>query len=111
MLLELIHERPSWREALAAALLLPPGITERRQREDPWAPSADRPRRVSDDLAWLRNAVEEPEDHGLRLIEGTAAAGAWEITDGERVGEHLGRLEARGVLQAAGFLFHDDQFD
>jgi hypothetical protein len=111
MLLELIHERPSWREALAAALLLPPGITERRQREDPWAPAADRPRRVSDDLAWLRNAVEEPEDHGLRLIEGTAAAGAWEITDGERVGEHLGRLEARGVLQAAGFLFHDDQFD
>lgn len=111
MLLELIHERPSWREALATALLLPPGMTERRQGEDPWAPSADRPRRVSDDLAWLRNAVEEPEDHGLRLIEGTAAAGAWEITDGERVGEHLGRLEARGVLQAAGFLFHDDQFD
>jgi hypothetical protein len=110
MLLELVQERPSWRDALAAALILPPGMTDRRQGQDPWAPSTDRPRRISDDLAWLRNAVDEPEEHGLRVIEGTAAAAAWAVTDGRRVSEHLGRLEARGVLEAAGFLFHDDQF-
>jgi hypothetical protein len=111
MLLELVHQRPSWREALAVALILPPGMTERRQDQDPWARPTDRPRRISDDLAWLRNAMDEPEEHGLRVIEGTAAAGAWEITDDQRVGEQLGRLEARGVLEAAGFLFHDDRFD
>jgi hypothetical protein len=110
MLLELVHQRPSWREALATALLLPSGMTERRQDQDPWTPSASRPRRISDDLAWLRNAVEEPEEHGLRVLEGTAAAGAWEITDDQRAGEHLGRLESRGVLAAAGFLVHDGQF-
>ena len=109
MLLELVHERPSWRDALAVALTLPPGIEERRRGQDPWSPSGNRPRRISDDLAWLRNAVEEPEEHGLRALEGTAAAGAWEVTDDERVGEHLARLEARGVLDAAGFLVHDGQ--
>jgi hypothetical protein len=109
MLLELVHARPSWREALATALLLPSGITERRQGQDPWSPSTDRPRRISDDLAWLRNAVDDPEEHGLRAIEGTAAAGAWQVTDDQRVAEHLDRLEARGVLEAAGFLVHDDQ--
>jgi|ERR1700716_1629140 hypothetical protein len=109
MLLELVHERPSWREALAVALTLPPGMTERRRSDDPWARSTDRPRRISDDLAWLRNAVDEPEEHGLRALEGTAAAGAWEVTDGQRVGEHLDRLEARGVLEAAGFLVHGGQ--
>lgn len=109
MLLELVHSRPSWSEALAAALILPPGMTERRQGQDPWRPPTNRPRRISDDLAWLRNAVDDPEAHGLRALEGTAAAAAWEITDAPRVGEHLGRLEARGVLEAAGFLFHDEQ--
>ena len=109
MLLELVHRRPSWKEALATALTLPPGMTERRQDQDPWEPSTNRPRRISDDLAWLRNAVDEPAEHGLRALEGTAAAGAWEVTDSPRVGEHLERLEARGVLEAAGFLVHDDQ--
>jgi hypothetical protein len=109
MLLELVHQRPSWREALATALLLPSGMTERRQDQDPWTPATNRPRRISDDLAWLRNAVEEPEAHGLRLIEGTAAAGAWAITDHQLAAEHLDRLEARGVLAAAGFLVHDGQ--
>lgn len=106
MLLELVHAKPSWREALAAALMLPPGTPERRQGQDPWAPSTDRPRRISDDLAWLRNAVDEPDENGLRLIEGSAAAGAWEVTDDRRVGGHLDRLEARGILEAAGFLVH-----
>jgi hypothetical protein len=109
MLLELVHEQPNWLEALAAALSLPQGMSERRQGQDPWDPSAERPRRISDDLAWLRNAVDEPEEHGLRAIEGTAAAAAWEVTDDRRVGEHLDRLEARGVLEAAGFLVHSEQ--
>lgn len=110
MLLELVRERPGWREALAVALTLPPGMTERRQGEDPWAaPSTERPRRISDDLAWLRNAVEEPEEHGLRALEGTAAAGVWEVTDDERVAERLERLEARRILDAAGFLVHGGQ--
>lgn len=109
MLLELIQDKPSWGDALATALILPVGMTERRQGQDPWSPSTDRPRRISDDLAWLRNAVDEPEMHGLRMLEGTAAAGAWEVTDGPRVSDHLGRLEERGVLEAAGFLVHDDE--
>jgi hypothetical protein len=109
MLLELVHDRPSWGEALATALLLPPGMTERRHDQDPWMPGTDRPRRISDDLAWLRNAVDEPEAYGLRMIEGTAAAGAWEVTDSDHVADHLGRLEERGVLEAAGFLVHEDR--
>ena len=109
MLLELVHARPSWSQALAAALTLPPGMTERRHGQDPWQPATDRPRRISDDLAWLRGAVDEPETHGLRELRGTAAAAAWEVTDGPRVGDHLERLEARGVLEAAGFLVHDDE--
>lgn len=91
------------------ALTLPEGMTERRQDQDPWQPSTNRPRRISDDLAWLRDAVDEPDEHGLRALEGTAAAGAWEVTDGPHVGEHLERLEARGVLEAAGFLVHQDE--
>lgn len=106
MLLELVREEPHWREALAAALTLPAGMTERRQNQNPWTPSTGRPRRISDDLAWLRNAVDEPEEHGLRTIDGTAAVGAWEVTDGDRVADHLDRLEARGILDAAGFLVH-----
>lgn len=108
MLLELVHRQPSWSEALATALTLPAGMTDRRQGQNPWEPATDRPRRISDDLAWLRNAVDEPEAHGLRELEGTAAAGAWEVTDGPRVGDHLERLESRGVLAVAGFLVHDD---
>jgi hypothetical protein len=107
MLLELIRERPSWHEALAASLVLPSGLSERRHDQDPWVPPTDRPRRISDDLAWLRNAVDEPEEHGLRELPDTAAAAAWEVTDDQRVADHLGRLEQRGVLEAAGFLVHD----
>jgi hypothetical protein len=108
MLLELVQEKPSWGDALATALTLPAGMPERREGQNPWSPPTDRPKRISDDLAWLRNAVDEPETHGLRMIEGTATAGAWEVTDSRRVAEHLGRLEERGVLEAAGFLFHTD---
>jgi hypothetical protein len=108
MLLELVQERPSWSDALTTALIRPRGMPERRQDDDPWTPSTDRPRRISDDLVWLRNAVDEPEEYGLRVVRDAAAAGAWEVVDDQRVGGHLKRLEERGILEAAGFLFHRD---
>jgi hypothetical protein len=107
-LLELVHERPDWMGALGVALTRPPGVPERRAGEDPWNGDAspDRPRRISDDLAWLRQAIDEPEDHGLRGLGGdTAAVAAWEPT-GEAEAR-LDRLRERRVLDAAGFLLHD----
>jgi hypothetical protein len=105
-LLELVHERPDWMEALGVALSRPPGVPERRAGEDPWTGNAsDRPRRVSDDLAWLRQAIDEPESNGLRGLNNTAAVAAWEI-NGDAA-ERLDRLRERRVLDAAGFLLHD----
>jgi hypothetical protein len=105
-LLELVRHRPHWMEALGVALSRPPGVPERREGEDPWAGDApERPRRVSDDLAWLRQAIDEPERHGLRGLYDTAAVAAWEI-NGEAA-TRLQRLRERRVLDAAGFLLHD----
>jgi hypothetical protein len=105
-LLELVHERPDWMGALGVALTRPPGVPERRAEEDPWDGDApDRPRRISDDLAWLRQAIDEPEDNGLRGLGDTAAVAAWEPT-GEAEAR-LDRLRERRVLDAAGFLLHD----
>ena len=105
-LLELINQQPDWREALGVALARPPGTPERRAGEDPWSDdSADRPRRVSDDLAWLRQAIDEPESNGLHGLGDTAAVAAWEI-DAEAA-SRLDRLRERRVLEAAGFLLHD----
>jgi hypothetical protein len=105
-LLELVHQQPDWMEALGVALSRPPGTPERRAGEDPWSDGApDRPRRVSDDLAWLRQAIDEPESNGLRGLGDTAAVAAWEI-DGEAAAR-LDRLRERRVLEAAGFLLHD----
>ncbi len=59
---------------------------------------------MADDLAWLREAVESPEEHGLRELEGTAAVAVFETDDS---GDRLARLQERGVLDAAGFLLHD----
>jgi hypothetical protein len=104
--LELVAERPDWVGALRAALTLPPGITERRTGQDPWAsPSIARPLRISDDLGWLRAAIDEPAAAGLQEIDGTAAVAIWEAgeEDSEPCG-HLRRLDQRGVLSAAGFL-------
>ena len=104
MLLELVHRFPNWAAALEVALTRPPGVPERRANEDPWAlPIARRPRRISDDLLWLRRAYDEPADHGLRALDG---APVWEAHD-ETMRERLDRLEQRGVLQAAGFLLHE----
>lgn len=106
--LELVNERPDWMSALGVALTRPPGVPERRAQEDPWeaASEAERPRRISDDLAWLRQAMDEPQDNGLRGLEDTAAVGAW-IPESDACAR-LARLRDRHVLDAAGFLLHED---
>jgi hypothetical protein len=106
-LLELVHERPDWMGALGVALSRPAGVPERRAGDDPWHDdgAAARPRRISDDLAWLRQAIDEPEPHGLRGLGETAAVAAWEPSGEAAV--RLDRLRERRVLDAAGFLLHD----
>jgi len=105
-LLELVNERPDWIGALGVALSRPPGVPERRAGEDPFAEDApNRPRRISDDLAWLRQAMDEPEPNGLRGLGDTAAVAAWEPS--RDAAARLDRLRERRVLDAAGFLLHD----
>jgi hypothetical protein len=106
-MLELVQDRPDWMNALGVALTRPPGVAERRQSEDPWeSAGGDRPRRISDDLAWLRQAVDEPETSGLRSMGETAAVAAWRVD--QEAAERLDRLRTRRVLDAAGFLLHDE---
>jgi hypothetical protein len=106
-ILELVQPRPDWLGALQIALTRPPGVAERRAGEDPWQPATtDRPRRISDDLAWFRDAMDEPMENGLRPIDDTATVAAWEPADPELV-PRLSRLDQRGVLAAAGFLLHE----
>ena len=96
--LELVNARPDWMNALGVALTRPAGVPERRAEEDPWesASEAERPRRISD----------EPRDNGLRGLEDTAAVGAWVPEDDAC--RRLERLRDRQVLDAAGFLLHED---
>jgi hypothetical protein len=107
-MLELVRYKPDWLAALGVALTRPPGVPERRREEDPWTPEADtkRPRRIADDLAWLRQAFDEPERNGLRPLRDTAAVAAWEPDTA--CTERLGRLRDRQVLDAAGFLLHEE---
>ncbi len=96
--------RPSWRDALEAALVRPAGVPERRSGEDPWAPPpTDRPRRATDDLGWLRHAVDDPAGAGLRALGEDMRA--WEVAEADRVAR-LERLSDRGILAAAGFTLH-----
>jgi hypothetical protein len=107
-MLELVLDRPDWLNALGVALTRPPGVPERRAGQDPWKPEAEaekRPRRIADDLAWLRQASDEPEENGLRPLRDTAAVAAWEHD--EACTERLFRLRERRVLDAAGFLLHE----
>ena len=103
-MLELIRARPNWVGALAVALTRPPGVPERRHGEDPWTPGgANRPRRMTDDLAWLRQAFQDPEAFGLRPVASTNASAAWEPD--EAGAAKLERLRDRHVLEAAGFAY------
>jgi hypothetical protein len=104
--LELVAERPNWMRALEVALTRPPGVVERRGGQDPWTPPATpRPRRISDDLSWLRAAIDEPQAHGLHELMGTAAVEVWQASEDVELRERFQRLDQRGVLDAAGFLF------
>jgi hypothetical protein len=107
--LELVNATPDWMGALTVALTRPPGVPERRAGEDPWVAGdkPERPRRIADDLAWLRQAFDEPEDNGLVGLGDTAAVAAWKAS--VDAGERLGRLQDRHVLEAAGFLLHEEE--
>jgi hypothetical protein len=106
-MLELVLDRPDWMNALGVALSRPPGVPERRAGQDPWQPETEaRPRRIADDLAWLRQAYDEPEENGLSPLEDTAAVAAWNTND--ECSERLLRLQDRNVLDAAGFLLHEN---
>jgi hypothetical protein len=107
-ILELVRHEPDWMGALGVALSRPPGVSERRSGEDPWdaAPARGRPRRISDDLAWFRQALDDPARAGLRPLDETATVAAWATPDADLVGR-LSRLRDRGILGAAGFLLHD----
>jgi hypothetical protein len=107
--LELVQTQPDWLNALGVAMTRPPGVPERREAEDPWQDSGtarERPRRISDDLAWLRQAMDDPADCGLKGLGDTAAVGAW-VPD-ETASQRLCRLRDRQVLDAAGFLLHEE---
>jgi hypothetical protein len=108
-ILELVQPRPDWMGALGVALTRPPGVPERRSHESPWDPEAeqaDRPRRISDDLAWFRQALDDPAAAGLKPLDETASVAAWDCGDKELT-QRLTRLDDRGILDAAGFLLHD----
>lgn len=109
-ILEQVQPQPDWMGALGVALSRPAGVPERRGGEDPWSSGteAERPRRISDDLAWFRQAVDEPESYGLTPMDDTATVAAWTSDEPEMTGR-LSRLRDRGVLAAAGFLLHDDE--
>ena len=105
-ILELVRQEPNWFSALEAALTRPPDVPERRAGEDPWeGATVDRPRRASDDLAWLRQAFDRPESHGMKYLSDTAAVAAWEVE--RTMVERLCRLRDRGILDAGGFLLHE----
>jgi hypothetical protein len=109
-ILELVQPQPDWMGALGVALTRPPGVPERRSGEDPWAAEAEapRPRRISDDLAWFRQALDDPAEAGLHPLGETATVAAWETPDADLVAR-LSRLRDRGILDAAGFLLHDQE--
>ena len=108
--LELVANEPNWMGALQVALARPHGVPERRVAQDPWsAPAAPRPQRISDDLSWLRAAVDEPLAHGLNELRGTAAVAVWQASEASsELRERFERLQQRGVLDAAGFYLRQD---
>jgi hypothetical protein len=107
-ILELVQPQPDWMGALGVAMARPPGVPERRAGDDPWKPEDEeaRPRRISDDLAWFRQALDDPAGAGLKPLDETASVAAWETAEQELT-QRLARLDERGILDAAGFMLHD----
>src|SRR3954451_8079421 len=108
--LELVRHEPDWGAALARALTRPAGVPERRQRPVEDQGGNDRPRRrIADELAWLREVIDDPKAHQFALA--SEAAQLWWPTgeaDAPETLERLTKLRDRGVLDAAGFLLHDE---
>jgi hypothetical protein len=108
---ELIRPQPDWEGALARALERPAGVKERRRspEDSPREGSGAPRRRIADELAWLREVVDDPEAHGF--VCRAAAAQLWYPegeADTEDTLDRLTKLRDRGVLDAAGFLLHED---
>jgi hypothetical protein len=104
MILERLQQNANWFAGLEVALTRPLGVPERRAGEDPWQPQpVDRPRRIADDLAWFRSAMDAPTHAGLKPLDEMLPS-TWDADD--EAGERLLRLEARGVLEATGFALH-----
>jgi hypothetical protein len=108
-MLELTHVNPDWFGALSVALVRPAGQPERRHGQNPWHQRGQtpRPRRVTDDLAWLRVAFSDPEPNGLHPLPHRGAIAAW-MPDDDAV-ERLRRLRDRAILEAAGFRLFEDK--
>src|SRR3954454_4160886 len=110
--LELVRPEPDWPAALARALTRPAGVPERRQRSAEGAGNGSevRPRRrIADELAWLREIIDDPAGH--QFDKAQEAAQLWwptgEVDSAETL-DRLTKLRDRGVLDAAGFLLHDE---
>jgi hypothetical protein len=107
-LLELVRHEPDWLAALEVAFTLPADMPERRGDEarslDGDPPEAES-RRISDELLWLRHAIEDPDVSGLTELPESAAVGMWEAEDACL--RRLCRLRDPKVLDAAGFLLHE----
>lgn len=102
-MVQLLRERPNWLGAFSVARTRPPGVPERRRGPDPRTPaSTNHLNRATDDLAWLRNAFENPAAYGLRCVPARSAVAAWEPDASGAA--RLQRLSDRHVLEAAGFL-------
>ena len=104
---ELVRPEPDWEGALARALERPPGVQERRRSDAPREDTGPR-RRIADELAWLREVVDDPEANGF--VCRSAAAQLWfpeGEADSEETLDRLTKLRDRGVLDAAGFLLHE----
>ena len=67
---------------------------------------------ITDELIWLRDLIEEPTAHGFETETGAAHLW-WPVgdTDTSDTLERLKRLRERGILDAAGFLLHDESLD
>ncbi len=111
--IELVRHEPDWPAALARALSRPAGVPERRSRPETPANDAGAPRRrIADELAWLREVIDEPGAHSFERA--SAAAQLWWPTgeaDAPETLERLAKLRDRGVLDAGGFLLHDHEHD